>query len=77
MVCGDLMPIPPSGFAIPIPLMLQVCFAMAQDLAQIVDFPTRIPHHDDHQPYLLDLSSNPDSCIVVASYPPSGNLTVW
>ena len=39
---------------------------MAQDLTQIVDFPTCIPDHDDHQPYLLDLflCSNPDSCTV-------------
>ena len=48
-------------------------FAMAQDLTQIVDFPTRIPDRDDHQPYLLDLflCSNPDSC-TVASHPPLG-----
>ena len=45
--------------------------AMAQDLTQIVDFPTNIPDRDDHQPYLLDLFlySNPDSC-AVASHPP-------
>ena len=48
-------------------------FALAQDLTQIVDFPTRIPDRDDHQPYLLDLflCSNPDSC-TVASHPPLG-----
>ena len=48
-------------------------FAMAQDLTQIVDLPTRIPDHDDHQPYLLDLflCSNPDTCTVV-SHPPLG-----
>ena len=46
---------------------------MAQDLTQIVDFPTRIPDRDDHQPYLLDLfrCSNPDFC-TVASHPPLG-----
>ena len=46
-------------------------FTMVQDLTQIVDFPTRIPDRDDHQPYLLDLflCSNPDSC-TVASHPP-------
>ena len=46
---------------------------MAQDLIQIVDFLTRIPDRDDHQPYLLDLflCSNPDSC-TVASHPPLG-----
>ena len=48
-------------------------FAMAQYLAQIVDFLTRIPDRDDHQPYLLDLflCSNPQSCTVV-SHPPLG-----
>ena len=48
-------------------------FAMAQELTQIVDFPTRIPDHDHHQPYLLDLflCSNPESC-TVASHPPLG-----
>ena len=48
-------------------------FAMAQDLTQIADFPTRIPDRDDHQPYLLDTfrCSNPDSC-TVASRPPLG-----
>ena len=46
---------------------------MAQDLTQTVDFPTRIPDRDDHQPYLPDLflCSNPDSC-TVASHPPLG-----
>ena len=46
---------------------------MAQDLTQILDFPTRIPDHDDHQPYLIDLflCSNPDSC-TVAFHPPLG-----
>ena len=45
-------------------------FAMGQDLTKVVDFPTRIPDRDDHQPYLLDLflCSNPDSC-TVASHP--------
>ena len=57
--------------------MLQVCFVkslLAQDLTQIVDFLTRIPYRDDHQPYLLDLfiCSNPDSC-TVASHPLVGN----
>ena len=50
---------------------------MAQDLAtQIVDFPTRIPDCDDHQPYLLDLflCSNPDC--TVASHPPLGKSDV-
>ena len=48
-------------------------FVMAQDLTQIVDFPTCNPDRDDHQPYLLDLflCSNPDSC-TVASHPPFG-----
>ena len=53
-------------------------FDMAQDLTQIVDFPTRIPDRDNHQPYLLDLflCSNPDPC-TVASHPPLGNMTIW
>ena len=63
------MPITPSGFVIPIPLILQVCqeYAMAQDLTQIVDFPTRIPDRDDPQTYLLDLfrCSNPDSSLLL------------
>ena len=48
-------------------------FALAQDLTQIVDFPTQIPDCLDHQPYLLDLflCSNPDSC-TVTSHPPLG-----
>ena len=48
-------------------------FAMAQDLTQIVDFPTCIPDSDDHQPYLLDLflCSNTDTC-TVASHPTLG-----
>ena len=48
-------------------------FAMAQDLTHIVDFPTRIPDRDNHQPYLFDifLCSNPDFC-TVASHPPLG-----
>ena len=35
-------------------------------LWHILDFPTRIPDDDDHQPYLFDLflCSNPASCTV-------------
>ena len=46
---------------------------LAQNLAQFVDFPTRIPDRDHHQPYLLDLflCSNPDSS-TVAFYHPLG-----
>ena len=49
-------------------------FAMSQDLTQIVDFPTRIPDREDHQPYLLDLflCSNPEMCSASA-HPPLGN----
>ena len=45
---------------------------MVHDLT-LVDFPTHIPDHDDHQPFLLDLffCSNPDSC-TVPSHPPLG-----
>ena len=48
-------------------------FALAHDITQIVDFPTRIPDRDDHQPYLLDLflCSIPDLCTVI-SHPPLG-----
>ena len=48
-------------------------FVLAQDLTQIVDFPTCIPDRVDHQPYLPDLflCSNPDSC-TVTSHPPLG-----
>ena len=47
-------------------------FAMAQALTQIVDFPTHIPDHDYHHPYLLALflCSNPDFC-TASSHPPS------
>ena len=47
--------------------------ALAHDLTQMIDFPTRIPDRDDHQPYMLDLflCSNPDSC-VVRSHPALG-----
>ena len=70
------MPITPSGSVIPIPLMLQVCFV--QDLTQIVDFPTRVPDRDDHQPYLLDLflCSNPDSCTVASHLGESDHIVV-
>ena len=65
MVCGDFNTHNTEWLCHSQPLMLQVCFvkfAMSQDLTQIVDFPTRIPDRDDHQPYLLDLLlfSNPD-----------------
>ena len=48
-------------------------FAKAQDLTQIVDFPTFILDRDNHQPYLLGLflCSNPYSC-TVSSHPPLG-----
>ena len=41
-------------------------FAMARELSQIVDVPTRIPARDDHQTYLLDLflCFNPDHMVV-------------
>ena len=53
-------------------------FAMSQDFTQIVDFLTRIPDPDDHQPYLLGLilCTNPDSC-TFASHHPWENLTIW
>ena len=70
------MPITLSGFVIPIPeVACLFCqdFAMAPQLIQIVDFPTRIHDCDDYQPYHLDLFlwSYPDYCSVV-SQPPLG-----
>ena len=66
MVCGD--------FTTDVAGLFCQEFAMAQDLTQIVDFPTRIPDRDDHQPYLLNLflCSDPDS-YTVASHPPLKN----
>ena len=40
-------------------------FPMEQDRTQVVDFPTRIPDRDDHQPYHLDLCT-------AAPHPPLG-----
>ena len=39
-------------------------FSISQSLTQIVDFPTRFPDRDDHNPHLLDLflTSNPTIC---------------
>ena len=39
-------------------------FSISQSLTQIVDFPTRFPDHDEHNPHLLDLflTSNPTIC---------------
>ena len=49
-------------------------FSISQDLTQIVDFPTRIPDCDTHNPALLDLflTSNPDVCSAEA-FAPLGN----
>ena len=49
-------------------------FSISQDLTQIVDFPTRIPDCDTHNPALLDLflTSNPDVCSADA-FAPLGN----
>ena len=49
-------------------------FSISNDLTQIVNFPTRIPHCDSHSPALLDLflSSVASICSTMA-FPPLGN----
>ena len=49
-------------------------FSISKDLAQMVNFPTRIPNCDSHSPALLDLfiSSDASFCSTVA-FPPLGN----
>ena len=48
-------------------------FSISNDLTQIVNFPTRIPHCDSHSPFLLDLflSSDASICSTMA-FPPLG-----
>ena len=49
-------------------------FSISNNLTQIVNFPTRIPHCDSHSPALLDLfiSSDASICSTMA-FPPLGN----
>ena len=49
-------------------------FSISNDLTQMVNFPTRIPHCDSHSPALLDLflSSDASICSTMA-FPPFGN----
>ena len=49
-------------------------FSVSNDLTQIVNFPTRIPDCDSHNPALLDLfiSSDASICSTMA-FPPLGN----
>ena len=49
-------------------------FSISNDLAQMVNFPTRIPDCDSHSPALLDLflSSDASICSTMA-FPPLGN----
>ena len=49
-------------------------FSISNDLTQIVNFPTRIPDCDSHNPALLDLflSSDASICSTIA-FPPLGN----
>ena len=49
-------------------------FSIANDLTQMVNFPTRIPDCDSHSPALLDLfiSSDASICSTMA-FPPLGN----
>ena len=49
-------------------------FSIANDLTQMVNFPTRIPDCDSHSPALLDLfiSSDASICSTMA-FPPFGN----
>ena len=49
-------------------------FSISNDLTQIVNFPTRIPDCDSHNPAILDffLSSDSSICSTMA-FPPLGN----
>ena len=57
-----------------IDLVNSVIIFVSNDLTQMVDFPTRIPHCDSHSPALLDLfiSSGAIICSTMA-FPPLGN----
>ena len=49
-------------------------FSIANDLTQMVNFPTRIPDCDSHSPALLDLFCISDASICsTMAFPPSGN----
>ena len=49
-------------------------FSIANDLTQMVNFPTRIPDCDSHNPALLDLFLTSDASICsTMAFPPSGN----
>ena len=49
-------------------------FSMSNDLTQIVNFPTRIPHCNCHSPALLDLFISSDASIYCTmAFPPLGN----
>ena len=50
-------------------------FSFANDLTQMVNFPTRIPDCDSHSPTLLDLFLSSDASICsTMTFPPSGNF---
>ena len=49
-------------------------FSISNDLAQMVNCPTRIPDCDSHSPALLDLFISSDACICsTLAFPPLGN----
>ena len=49
-------------------------FSISNDLTQIVNFPTRIPHCDCHSPALLNLFISADASICsTMAFPPLGN----
>ena len=49
-------------------------FSISNDLTQIVNFPTRIPDCDSHNPALLDLVLSSDASLCSAmAFPPLGN----
>ena len=49
-------------------------FSFSKDLTKMVNFPTRIPHSDSHNPDLLDLFlSSGTSVFSAMAFPPLGN----
>ena len=50
-------------------------FSISDDLTQMVNFPTRIPHCDSHNPGLLNLFLTSDASICsTMAFPPLGNF---
>ena len=68
-----LMPIIRTGGTDP-PGELCYNFSISNDLTQMVNFPTRIPDCDSHNPALLDLFLTSDASICsTMAFPPLGN----